>query len=364
MIEDAFSVGVSPDLRGPDGKLVFDVGLRLLEEAEGVGWAFLEDRGVGELLPEQISGFDAILLADHSIGPDTLLGADRLAHIARLGVGFNDLDLDGCNERGILITNAPDGVRRPMAVSAILMVLALAHHLLAKDRLTRAGNWEERWDYLGTGVTGLTLGLVGAGNIGQEICRLARAFEIEVVAYDPYVDEQTASELGFSLVELSTLLSSSDFVCISCPLNDETHHLIGAEQLSLMKPTAYLVNVARGPIVDELALTAALQRGAIQGAGLDVFEQEPVDPGNPLLTLDNVIVAPHAIGHTDELFRSCGESGCRSILRFARGEVPPNVVNPRALEHERVTQLLETPRIETVRSAHPDRDEDLRLRQV
>lgn len=338
-------MGVSPDLQGPGGEPALDVGLRLLEEVEGVEWAFVEARGARELEPEQVRGFDAILLADHSIVRETLPGADRLAHIARLGVGFNDLDLDGCTERGIVITNAPDGVRRPMAVSSILMILALAHRLLAKDRLTRAGGWEDRWGYLGTGVTGLTLGLVGAGNIGQEICRLAKSFELEVIAYDPYVDAQAAAEVGFDLVELAAVMSNADFVCVSCPLNDETHHLIGAAQLALMKSTAYLVNVARGPIVDEQALIAVLQSGGIQGAGLDVFEDEPVDLDNPLLSMENVIVAPHAIGHTDELFRRCGESGCRGMLRLARGEIPPNVVNPAVLEHPRVRRLLAEPRL-------------------
>ena len=341
----ALRVGVSPGLQTADGQLTFDVGLGLLEAVDGVEWAFIEDTGAAALAPDQVRGFDAILLADHSIVRETLPGADRLMLIARLGVGFNDLALDGCTDRGIVITNAPDGVRRPMAVSAILMILALAYRLLDKDRITRADRWDDRWSYLGTGVTGLTLGLVGAGNIGQEICRLAQAFDFRMVAYDPFVGEQTAATVGFELVELATLMSSSDFVCISCPLNDDTWHLIGPEQLALMKPAAYLVNVARGPIVDEQALIDVLQRRGIRGAGLDVFEEEPVDIDNPLLAMDNVIVAPHAIGHTDELFRSCGESGCRGMLDLARGNVPANVVNPRVLENPRFRQLLAKPRL-------------------
>jgi D-3-phosphoglycerate dehydrogenase len=340
-----FRVGLSPDVRGPDGRPVLDLSLHLLDAVDGVEWEFIEDRGVVELEPDQVREFDAVLLADTSVVQETLRGADRLAHVARLGVGFDDLDVAGCTEHGIVITNSPDGVRRPMAVSAMLLVLALAHRLLIKDRLTRSGGWADQWGYLGTGVTGLTLGLVGAGNIGQEICRLAKAFDLETIAFDPYVDDATAAEVGFRLVELETVMSQADFVCVSCPLTDETRHLIDAARLAQMKPTAFLVNLARGPIVDEQALLAALREGRIQGAGLDVYEQEPVDPGNPLLSLDNVIVTPHSIGHTDELFRSCGRSGCLSILAFARGEAPRNVVNPDVLDHPRVRQLLAEPRL-------------------
>lgn len=344
----SFRVGLSPDVRGPGGKPSLDLGLDVLEEVDGVEWEFMRDRGMVELEPDQVRGFDAVLLADTSVVRSTLAGADRLVHVARLGVGFDDLDLEGCTEHGIVVTNAPDGVRRPMAVSAILLVLALAHRLLEKDRLARAGGWEEQWSYLGTGVTGLTLGLVGAGNIGQEICRLAKPLDLETIAFDPYVDEATAAEVGLRLVDLETLMSSSDFVCISCPLNEETRHLVDSERLALMKQSAYLVNVARGPIVDEPALIAALEGGRIRGAGLDVYEQEPVDPDNPLLRLDNVIVTPHCIGHTDEIFRACGEIGCRNMLATARGEVPRDVVNPDVLGHPRLKRLRAEPLLKRV----------------
>jgi phosphoglycerate dehydrogenase-like enzyme len=340
-----FRVGLSPDVRGPDGRPALDLSLQVLDAVDGIEWAFIEDRGAPELDPDQVGEFDAVILADASVVRRTLAGAGRLAHVARLGVGFDDLDVAGCTEQGVVITNAPAGVRRPMAVSAILFVLALAHRLLVKDRLTRSGRWDEQWGYLGTGVTGLTLGLVGVGNIGREICRLARAFELEVIAFDPYVDDATAADVGFRRVELDALMSQADFVCVCCPLTGETRHLVDAGRIARMKSTAYLVNLARGPIVEEAALVAALRDGRIQGAGLDVFEHEPVDPGNPLLSLDNVIVTPHSIGHTDELFRSCGEIACRNIVAFLSGEAPGNVVNPRVLDHPRVRRLLAEPRL-------------------
>jgi D-3-phosphoglycerate dehydrogenase len=152
------------------------------------------------------------------------------------------------------------------------------------------------------------------------------------IAFDPYVSPELAAAEGFELVELETLMASSDFVCILCLLNDETRHMINAERLALMKPTAYLVSMARGPIVDEAALVAALREGRIAGAGLDVFEQEPADPANPLFELDNVIATPHSLCHTDECFRLMGKSACESVIAIKEGHTPSYVVNPAALQ--------------------------------
>src|SRR5207249_852848 len=156
--------------------------------------------------------------------------------------------------------------------------------------------------HMGMGLTGRTLGVLGLGNIGRELCRLADPFGLRCVAFDPYVT-QGDTEPSVTMLSLEDLLCTADFVCICCALTPETRHLINAERLNLMRSTAYLINVARGPIVDQQALTAALQARRIQGAGLDVFEQEPISPTDPLLQLDNVIVAPHALCWTDECFR-------------------------------------------------------------
>ena len=150
-----------------------------------------------------------------------------------------------------------------------------------------------------------------------------------------------SKELGVTLVDLDTLLKQADFVTISVPLNDETYHLIGERELSLMKRTAFLINTARGPIVDQKALTQCLAEKRIQGAALDVFEQEPLDPNDPLTKLDNVILAPHAIGFTDELFRGLGEEDIRGILQVAAGNIPANVVNKDVLEKEGLKRKLE-----------------------
>jgi len=234
-----------------------------------------------------------------------------------------------------------------MAVAAITLVLALSHRLLAKDRLTRAGCWYAATNSVGTGLDGRTLGVLGLGNIGQEVMRLIEPFEMRRIASDPAVAPDVPTALGVELVDLETLLVESDFLVLLCPLTPATHRLIDARMIALMKPTACLVNVSRGPIVDQAALTDALRGGRIQGAGLDVFEHEPVAAGDPLLALDNVIVTPHSLGATDQWFRGCGESAIRSILAVAAGELPDHIVNRAVLDDARLRTKLARHRPDT-----------------
>ncbi len=322
-----FRVGVTRDFLKPDGTLSFgDIGLSLLDSVPGVAWEFLAD-DTCELRADQTRDYDALLVLTPRINAASLDGAERLAILARFGVGYDNIDVEACTRQGVLLTITPDGVRRPVAVAALTFVLALSHKLLLKDRLTRVGRWADKLNYMGMGVTGRTLGVIGFGNIGREVFTLAKPFGMQHLAYDPYVAAGEAAAQGVELVELETLLRRADYVCICCALTPQTHHLIHAERLALMKPTAYLINVARGPIVDQRALTEALRQRHIQGAGLDVFEQEPVDPQDPILSLDNVIVAPHGICWTDECFQGNGRSACQSILDVAAGRMPRNVVN-------------------------------------
>jgi D-3-phosphoglycerate dehydrogenase len=213
------------------------------------------------------------------------------------------------------------------------LLLALSHKLLIKDRLTRDGRWAEKLDHMGQGVTRRTLGIVGLGNIGREIVRLAAPLEMRLLAFDPHVSADSVRGLNVALVGLDELLRDSDYVAICCALTPDTRHLINESRLRLMKPTSYLINVARGPIVDQPALTRALREGRIAGAGLDVFEEEPIDPADPLLSLNNVILAPHGICWTDECFLNNGRSACQSLLDVAAGRRPRHVVNPAAFEH-------------------------------
>jgi len=183
---------------------------------------------------------------------------------------------------------------------------------------------------MGMGLTGRVLGSIGLGNIGRELFRLAAPFEMRHIAHDPYVQPGTVP--GVELMDLETLFRTADFVVVNCALTAETRHLVNVERLSLMKPSAYLISTARGPIVDQTALTRALQAGQIAGAALDVFEQEPVDPADPILSLNNVIVTPHAFAWTDEWIRLTGRSALGGILDVAAGREPPNVVNREVLQ--------------------------------
>jgi phosphoglycerate dehydrogenase-like enzyme len=220
-------------------------------------------------------------------------------------------------------------VRRPVAVSIITFMLALTGKLMAKDRLTRSGPraWAERHAQMGVGLVGRTLGSLGIGNIGAEVFRLAKPFEMSFIAHDPYADPKVASSLGIRLVGLDELFREADVLSISCPLNDETHHIVNAERLALMKPGAFLINTARGPVVDQKALTEALQEGRLAGAGLDVFEQEPNPAGDPLYELDNVLLTPHALCWSDQCFAGIGAADVKAVLDVMHGRVPRGIVN-------------------------------------
>lgn len=334
-----FRVGITHDFLRPDGTFAMgDIGLGMLDRP-GIEREFLAE-DARELSPEQIQGYDALLVLAPKITARTLEGADRLAIVARFGVGYDSVDVDACTRHGVLVTITPDGVRRPVATAAITYVLALAQKLLIKDRLTRSGCWAEKIDHMGMGVAGRTLGLIGLGNIGCEVFRLAQPFGMRHLAHDPYATPDAAAEAGAQLADLDTLLRESDFVCVTCALTPETYHLIDATRLARMKPSAYLINVARGPIVDQRALYAALREGTIAGAGLDVFEDEPVDPNEPILGLENVVVTPHGICWTDECFLGNGRSACASILDVASGQVPRHVVNRAALDNPKFQAKL------------------------
>jgi D-3-phosphoglycerate dehydrogenase len=339
---EKFRVGVTRDFLKPDGSLGFgDIGLGLLDHGPGIAWEFLAEN-TRELAARQVQGYDALLVLAPEITAATLVGADRLSIIARFGVGYDNVDVAACTERGVMLTITPDGVRRPVAAAVLTLLLALSHKLLVKDHLTREGRWAEKLAYMGQGVTGRTLGVIGLGNIGREVFRLAHPFGMRHLAYDPYVTPEAAELPGVERVDLSTLLRTADYVAICCALTPETRHLIDTGRLAQMKETAYLINVARGPIVDQQALTAALREGRIAGAGLDVFEEEPIDPRDPLLALENVILAPHAICWTDECFLGNGRSACASILQVAAGRIPAHVVNRDVLDHPRLQERLRT----------------------
>lgn len=329
---EPFRVGITGDFLRPDGTLGFgDIGLDVLAEDPRVVPEFFPVAG-GEITREAADQYDALLVLAPRVTAATLDGTRRLAIVARFGVGYDNVDVESCTRNDVALTITPDGVRRPVAVSALAMLLALSHKLLAKDRLTREGRWHEKLDHMGVGVTGRTLGLIGLGNIGREIVRVCAPLEMRVVAHDPQLPAEACRAAGAEPLGLDELLRTADFVCVCCALTPDTHHLLDARRLALLRPEAFLINVARGPIVDQAALTQVLQERRIAGAALDVFEQEPIAADDPLLSLDNVLLSPHAVCWTDELFRGNGRSACHSILDVAAGRTPQGIVNREVLE--------------------------------
>jgi phosphoglycerate dehydrogenase-like enzyme len=327
---NTFRVGITADVLQSDGTPIFGKAPLSLLEQPGVAWEIM-DSDSSELTPAHVARYDAICAMLTRLTPASLRGPDiRLKLVARFGVGYDTIDVPACNAAGVWLTIAPDGVRRPVATSALTLMLMLAQKVLIKDRLTRSGRWNEKLDHMGTGLTGRTLGSIGIGNIGAELFRLARPLDMVAIAHDPAIDPAQAAAMGIRLVDMDTLFRESDFLTVNCPLNEHTHGLVDARKLALMKPGAYLINTARGPIVDEKALYAALASGRIAGAGLDVFEQEPTPKDNPILQLDNVVVTPHAICFTDECMRSLAESAFRAVIDVAQGRTPPYLVNPQA----------------------------------
>jgi phosphoglycerate dehydrogenase-like enzyme len=327
---DDFRIVYSPDFpRLPDGRLRFGGWEGI--DAPGISREVLPESPSPEIAPEQLQGADALCLYAMKVTAASLEGADRLKIVARAGVGFDNVAVEACTERGIVVTNTPHTVRRPMASAGLLAVLALAYRLPQKERITRNGEWQRFGEMAGTGLTGKTLGVIGAGNIGAEFLRLVEPLETRRIVYDPFLDSAAAAAGGFELVGLESLFEQVDYLCITAPLTDGTHHIVNAERLALMKPTAQIVNISRGPLIDEPALIEALRAGRLAGAHLDVFEQEPVDPENPLLSMENVNVTPHCLGVSDELYVRTNRSVTESLLDVIAGRVPENALNPEAM---------------------------------
>lgn len=331
---NTFRVAIDGDFIKPDGSPAYpDFDLGPLQADKRVS---VEHVTLGKVASAKaLEGFDALVLLGNRFAPESVPAGGRLRIVARFGVGYDTVDVPACTKAGIALTITPDGVRRPVAVAIVTLMLALAGKLFVKDKLTRQGaaGYAQRSNHMGVGLIGRTLASVGIGNIGAELFRMAQPFGMRFIAHDPYANAEVARELGITLVDLETVFREGDFVSINCPLSPATHHLVNAERLAMMKPTAYLINTARGPIVDQKAITAALQAGTIAGAGLDVQEQEPPDDDDPLLKLDNVILAPHALCWTDQCFAGIGASAVASVLDVVDGRIPRGLVNLPVLEH-------------------------------
>jgi phosphoglycerate dehydrogenase-like enzyme len=324
---DKFRLGLSRDILAADGKPSFGDGpLELLKAEPKIEWEVIPE-SVAEITPDIAARYDGIYVNSPRVTAASIARSDlRTKIVSRHGVGYDSVDVPALAARGVIVTNTPVAVRRPVAVAALTFVFALAGRLIVKDKLTRTNRWNERTSHMGLGLTTRTLGVIGAGGIGQELLALARPFGWRMLAADPYVDAAKVKALGADVVPLEQLLRESDFVVATVLLNDATRHLMNAERFAQMKRSAFFVNLARGPIADEQALIAALKSGTIAGAALDVFEQEPVAPDNPLLGMDNVLLTPHALCWTDECFDAIAREGLTCMVDFANGRGPKSVV--------------------------------------
>jgi D-3-phosphoglycerate dehydrogenase len=326
-----FKLGIVRDVLNAAGEPSFgSAALEVLNGNPVLDWEYTAE-SMSEITPDVAARYDALYVNSSRVSAATVARGDcRLRIVARHGVGYDSVDVAALSAKSIVLTNTPIAIRRPVAVATLTLLFALAGRLFAKDRITRAGRWAERNDLMGTGLVGRTLGIVGGGGIGQELLKVSAPFGMRRIVADPYASDDAMRALDATLVPLERLIRESDFVVVACLLTEETRHLVGAPQFALMKPGAYFINVARGPIVDERALLEALRAGRIAGAGLDVFEQEPVDPANPLLGMDNVIVTPHALCWTDECFHAIATSGLQGVVEFSLGRRPAHIVNPEA----------------------------------
>lgn len=323
-------VGQANDWGGPEAEIEglagHDVDLVQLAFADSEDAVIEAGRGAGALL---LSGGWATRRVIEAL-PD-------LRVISRYGVGYDRVDLAAATDHRVIVANVRTGgvFNQEMSNHAILLLLACAKKLLPLDRIARTARWGDRQPYMSpmVQVYDQVLGLVGLGDIGRMTAKKAQAFDLKVIAYDPFTTPAVAENLGVELVTLDDLLRRSDFVSVHCPLLPETQRLIGEAQFRLMKPSAYIINTARGPIIDEQAMIAALRDKRIAGAGLDVLDKEPPSPDNPLLTMENVVLTPHCAGISDRGTYNVKKKAAENVARYLSGRYPESVVNPEVKQY-------------------------------
>jgi phosphoglycerate dehydrogenase-like enzyme len=322
-----------PPERGQEPLFRFaDVGLSVFEGHHHIEWLALAELK-SPIGADQLVAVNGVIVLTPSVTAETLAGNSDLLAIGRFGVGYDAVDVDACTLADVIVFITAGAVDRSVAEATVGWMIALAHHVRVKDNLVRTGRWDERSRYMGRELRDRTLGVVGLGGIGKATVALLAGFGMRTpLAFDPHVDAQAAEAAGAHKVALEELMYGSDFVSIHCPLSPQTRGLIGARELALMKPDAYLINTARGGIVDEDALFVALASRRIAGAAIDCFAEEPVNRPHRFGELDNVLLAPHSIAWTDELFRDIGRSVCHGMLDLSLGRRPRGVVNPEVLD--------------------------------
>ncbi|RLI06926.1 D-glycerate dehydrogenase [Candidatus Bathyarchaeota archaeon] len=312
---------------------LFDEAISLIEEYADVEvYESEEEPAPYDLILEKVRDIDGLLcLLTDKIDARIIEAGERLKVISNYAVGYDNIDVEVATKRGIYVTNTPGVLTETTADLAWAILMAIARRVVEADKYVRAGRWVHAWGpkmMLGSDVHGKTLGIVGLGRIGSAVARRAKGFNMRVIYYDVFRREDLERELGLEYKPLEELLKEADYVTLHVPLTKETYHLIGERELDLMKPTAYLINTSRGAVIDQKALYKALKERRIAGAALDVFEKEPIDPDDPLLELDNVVLTPHIGSASIETRKKMAMIAAENLVSVLRGVEPPNLVNP------------------------------------
>jgi len=327
-----FRIALTGDFQ-KDEKIIYpDFDLTQLKAASGIEYHFFTEHK-SEIDPEQLKSFQGVIVLTPRVTSHSLSQSQNLLAVSRFGVGYDGVDVSACTKADVVLCTTVGAPDRPVAEATVGWMIALGHRTIIKDKLLRKGLWNERSKYMGGELRDRTLGIIGLGGIGSVVIELLRSFGMkQPLVYDPFMDDNKAENLGVKKVELQELMKLSDFITLHCPLNEHTRNLISHSELDLMKSSSFIINTARGGIINEDALFNALSQKKIAGAALDCFNDEPVIKPNRFSKLDNVILAPHSIAWTQELFRDMGKKCSQHMIDIANGIRPQGVINPEVFD--------------------------------
>jgi D-3-phosphoglycerate dehydrogenase len=303
---------------------------RMIEHLECNGFE-VDQKTITKRIPEEVirhvGGYHAAVVGVEPYDDEVFSALSKdLRIVARFGTGYDAIDIEAATRHGVAITNTAGVNATAVAETALTLLLTVSKGIGFYDRRMRTGEWSRC--YVGTQLDGKTVGLVGFGNIGQKLARLLQGFSCRILAYDPVFNVEAADRLSVKQSTLDEMVRQCDFISLHLPCTDETRGMIDRDFLAKMKKSAYMINTSRGGVVREVDLIEALEHGVIAGAGLDVFEQEPIDPHNPLLKMDNVVVCPHIASLTAEATADVGMRAAKNIVALFKNQTPPNLLNP------------------------------------
>ncbi len=342
-----FNLLYTGDYLDESGEVAYgDIGLGLYENLPHMEYDFIRDQAPPagdstywgrlyslQIEPEHLAEANGLVIFRPWLKASAFAGgAENLVVVGRAGAGYDKIDLEACTKNNVAVFNAPDTLTHSTASSALLLMLALAKRLPEQEQMAHSGCWNYQAKIIGLDLEGMTLGIIGLGKTGMELARLVQPFGMRILAYSPHAQKAQAERLGITLLDhMDTLFHESDFVSLHNRLEKHNHGLIGEKHFRLMKPTAYFINVARGELVQQEVLVRCLREHWIAGAGLDVYQTEPLPAGDPLMKLDNVILTPHWLPSTRQACYATGSAVARGMIEAAQGRIPEHILNPAVL---------------------------------